>query len=329
MINVPCWYSKTYVGHPFSFAQFNSIRLETDKNLQLLRLWRLTGNPNHKEEIISRNYALIASLALKRCRKADMLDDLIQESAMGFSKGLERYDYDMAISNGRLMKLTSYCANWSTKFINLYLEKFGDIVAIPWRPRRAAKKYEAMVKPLALEFGTFNIPVDFVFADQTNSVRLGVIDVMHSKNVMDSDDMDLAEEREERTDAEDLINHCPILSEGEKAFVVGFFKESRTSADRSKFNQIIARVKTWVAANNTTSNKDKAVEKKISEIAKVIKAGAMPDDGMIEDVAELIYERDKDPKKKIDGEKAAEMRGMIAGMQLFKQLCINAKGELI
>lgn len=329
MVNVPCWYPKTYVGHLFTFNQLSQISLEPDRNLQLLRLWRLTGKNSYKEEIIARNYALIVSLALKRCRKADMLDDLMQESAIGFSKGLERYDYEMAISNGRFMKLTSYCANWSTKFINLFLETNGDIVRIPWRPRRAAKKYEDMIKPLAVEYGTFNIPVDYVFADQSASIRLGVIDVMHSKNVMDSDDMDLIDHKDERSDAEDIVNNCPTLNASEKAFVIAYFKQNTNAKGKALFKELISRVQAWVAINNTISNKDKAVEKKISEIASVIKAGSMPDDEMIEDVAELIYERDKDPSKKIDGEKAAEMRGMIAGMRLLKQAYINAKGELI
>ena len=327
-------------GHILCFRDLVRINREHDPNMRLLRLYRFTGDLRYREELVRVNYKLIQSQARKfflGCKKGDghLLDDLIQEASIGFLEGLDKFDYSKARG-----KLSTYCVEWIRKRILLFLEDSVDTVRYTWRVRRAAKKYKDRLFQESTEYGSLKIPFDVIMADATHSVRTSVYDiVLNEQQTTGLDGIEVEDHGVDESKVEELIRQCELLEDYEKKFALAIWGTDNDWKDKVKWNEttkrklddILCRLRNWhegIEKAAYDNKKPKTLELQISNLTNKMGKGQMPTDGDIEELAEAIYEREKDPAKRIDAEKAAEMRGIEMGMKLFRGMLQSAKSEL-
>jgi RNA polymerase sigma-B factor len=101
-------------------------RDETEKLDQyLLRRWRLDGDRQARQELITMYLPLVRSLARRYASRGEQFDDLVQVGAIGLIKAIDRFDLDRGV------ELTTYATPNIVGEIKRYFRDKGWSVRVP------------------------------------------------------------------------------------------------------------------------------------------------------------------------------------------------------
>jgi RNA polymerase sigma factor (sigma-70 family) len=112
-----------------------------EQALNLLKLYRETGNPEYRNAILIGNMRFVTDLAGKPEYQVPNvpINDIIQEACIGFLKGIEKYD----IEKGHKIKISSYALFEARGCIHNFIRYSADAVPVTDDAHRA---YRVMLK---------------------------------------------------------------------------------------------------------------------------------------------------------------------------------------
>lgn len=231
----------------------NNATIEIDENIRLLRLYRLTGNVFYRNKIVLQNQLLIYKEAHKYSRNTQDFEELYPEAVMGFIEGVEKYSLSKAISNGRMMKITSFCVMYMKKHIIGYIESKGTLINVSWRVHKEAAKIKKAINGLPVSECLSEI--EQMLEGKRHHTRQAILFVLyHSRNI-DNDytitNYHKKEEPKKQINPYNIIEDCPLITEDEKIIVLKFYSDNVLNKYLAKSaKKIILKVKKWITDKN-------------------------------------------------------------------------------
>lgn len=307
------------------FLSLDSINSEGDPNMRLLRLYRHFNDDAYRQELLVKNFALICSRAkrfyeLGRLNDLSIYKDFIQEGSIGFIVGLDKFKREKS----KRIKLSTYCVFWIDKYIGQYIIEHGMLVRYTTKIYRAVSKFRKSKEAIS-EFAGMEVPFDVAIGGQ-RAIRLGVVDMMRDRAFIDVENVEVTDMEYSENDANEIIAKCGYLTDEEKVFatfVANKNSENRlVLSDKRKLKAVTEKITLWNNRKNRNSMKMTDV---VNNFNKLVSLRVNISDEIIESLAEDVYHLEKDRTHKIDAEKAAEMRGIIRGMQIMRDAIQSSK----
>jgi len=292
--------------------------------MRLLRLYRHFQDDAYKNELLVNNFPLVYARAKRyysmgKLDDMSIYDDFVQEGAIGFINGLEKFD----ATKSKKAKVSTYCVFWIDKYIAQYIIEHGMLVRYTSRVHRAFSKFRKFKDKN--EFMGMEVPFDVAIGGQ-RAERLGVIDLMRERVFIDVNNVEVTDMEYIEGDANDLIGKCEYLNSDESAFALTLLdrksENGLTIVEKKKLKGIIDKINLW---NNRKLKHGMKITHVVANFNKLVALKVEISDAVIESLAENVYHLEKDKEHKNDPEKAAEMRGIIRGMQLMRDAINNAK----